>query len=181
MRSDSAQPQECDTETFWFILVALMVIAYVVLDGFDLGAGIISLFVARTHDERHLILRAIGPVWDGNEVWLVAAAGALFFAFPPLYAASFSGFYLPLMIVLWLLMLRGIGSSSAPTLMIRSGGRSSILYFPFPACCSQFFSGQRSAMSFAACRSVPTGIFLKRFGQISRSARIPAFSTGTPL
>ena len=86
-----------------------MVIAYVVLDGFDLGAGIISLFVARTHDERHLILRAIGPVWDGNEVWLVAAAGALFFAFPPLYAASFSGFYLPLMIVLWLLMLRGIG------------------------------------------------------------------------
>jgi cytochrome bd-type quinol oxidase subunit 2 len=64
-----------------------MVIAYVVLDGFDLGAGIISLFVARTHDERHLILRAIGPVWDGNEVWLVAAAGALFFAFPPLYAA----------------------------------------------------------------------------------------------
>ena len=109
MRSDSAQPQECDTETFWFILVALMVIAYVVLDGFDLGAGIISLFVARTHDERHLILRAIGPVWDGNEVWLVAAAGALFFAFPPLYAASFSGFYLPLMIVLWLLMLRGIG------------------------------------------------------------------------
>ena len=109
MWSDSAQPQECDTETFWFILVALMVIAYVVLDGFDLGAGIISLFVARTHDERHLILRAIGLVWDGNEVWLVAAAGALFFAFPPLYAASFSGFYLPLMIVLWLLMLRGIG------------------------------------------------------------------------
>src|SRR4029079_16352600 len=86
-----------------------MVIAYVVLDGFDLGAGIISLFVARSYDERRLILRAIGPGWDGNEVWLVAAAGALFFAFPPLYAASFSGFYLPLMIVLWLLMLRGIG------------------------------------------------------------------------
>ena len=86
-----------------------MIIAYVVLDGFDLGAGIISLFVARTHDERHMILRAIGPVWDGNEVWLLASGGALFFAFPPLYAASFSGFYLPLMIVLWLLMLRGIG------------------------------------------------------------------------
>jgi cytochrome bd ubiquinol oxidase subunit II len=56
-----------------------------------------------------MILRAIGPVWDGNEVWLLASGGALFFAFPPLYAASFSGFYLPLMIVLWLLMLRGIG------------------------------------------------------------------------
>ena len=86
-----------------------MVIAYVVLDGFDLGAGIISFFVARSYDERRLILRAIGPVWDGNEVWLLAAAGALFFAFPSLYAASFSGFYLPLMIVLWLLMLRGVG------------------------------------------------------------------------
>lgn len=96
-------------ETLWFILVALMLVAYVVLDGFDLGAGVISPFVAKSHDERRLVLRAIGPVWDGNEVWLIAAGGALFFAFPLLYASSFSGFYLPLMIVLWLLMLRGIG------------------------------------------------------------------------
>jgi len=65
--------------------------------------------VARNHDERRLVLRAIGPVWDGNEVWLLAAGGALFFAFPLLYASSFSGFYLPLMMVLWLLMLRGVG------------------------------------------------------------------------
>ena len=96
-------------ETLWFILVALMLTAYVVLDGFDLGAGIINLFVARNHDERRLVLRAIGPVWDGNEVWLLASGGALFFAFPLLYASSFSGFYLPLMMVLWLLMLRGVG------------------------------------------------------------------------
>jgi cytochrome d ubiquinol oxidase subunit II len=96
-------------ETVWFVLVALMLTAYVVLDGFDLGAGIINLFVARNHDERRLVLKAIGPVWDGNEVWLLAAGGALFFAFPLLYASSFSGFYLPLMMVLWLLMLRGIG------------------------------------------------------------------------
>jgi len=96
-------------ETLWFILIALIVIAYVVLDGLDLGAGIINLLVARNHDERRLVLRAIGPVWDGNEVWLIAASGALYFAFPLLYASSFSGFYLPLMIVLWLLMLRGIG------------------------------------------------------------------------
>jgi cytochrome d ubiquinol oxidase subunit II len=96
-------------ETVWFILVALMISAYVVLDGFDLGAGIINLLVAKGHDERRLVLRAIGPVWDGNEVWLLAAGGALFFAFPLLYASSFSGFYLPLMIVLWLLMLRGVG------------------------------------------------------------------------
>jgi len=96
-------------ETLWFILVALMLTAYVVLDGFDLGAGVISLFVAKGHEERSIVLRTIGPVWDGNEVWLLASGGALYFAFPMLYASGFSGFYLPLMIVLWLLMLRGIG------------------------------------------------------------------------
>ena len=95
--------------TLWFMIVAVMVAAYVVLDGFDLGAGVIYLGAARTPDERRSIMRAIGPVWDGNEVWLLAAGGTLYFAFPLLYASSFSGFYLPLMIVLWLLMLRGIG------------------------------------------------------------------------
>ena len=96
-------------ETLWFMIVAVMVAAYVVLDGFDLGAGVIYLGAARTTDERRKIMRAIGPVWDGNEVWLLAAGGTLYFAFPLLYASSFSGFYLPLMMVLWLLMLRGIG------------------------------------------------------------------------
>src|SRR5665647_1755622 len=95
--------------TLWFWIVALMLTAYVVLDGFDLGVGAIYLFVARTESERAQALRSIGPVWDGNEVWLLAAGGTLFFAFPLLYASSFSGFYLPLMMVLWLLMLRGIG------------------------------------------------------------------------
>jgi cytochrome d ubiquinol oxidase subunit II len=94
-------------EALWFILIALMLTAYVVLDGFDLGAGIIHLMVGRNYDERRLMLQTIGPVWNGNEVWLVAAAGALYFAFPLLYASSFSGFYLSLMIVLWLLILRG--------------------------------------------------------------------------
>ncbi len=96
-------------ETLWFALVAIMLTVYVILDGFDLGAGIIALWAARTSRERHLILKAIGPVWDGNEVWLLAAGGTLYFAFPMLYASSFSGFYLPLMMVLWLLMLRGVG------------------------------------------------------------------------
>ena len=96
-------------ETLWFMIVAVMVAAYVVLDGFDLGAGVIYLAAARTPVERQTIMRAIGPVWDGNEVWLLAAGGTLYFAFPLLYASSFSGFYLPLMMVLWLLMLRGIG------------------------------------------------------------------------
>lgn len=91
----------------WFSIVAVMIAVYVVLDGFDLGAGIIHLGAARTDAERRAVLQSIGPVWDGNEVWLLAGGGALYFAFPALYASAFSGFYLPLMIVLWLLILRG--------------------------------------------------------------------------
>src|SRR5262249_31606649 len=97
-----------EMDIVWFIIVAIMVVAYSVLDGLDLGAGAIHWFVARTPDERQVVLRAIGPIWDGNEVWLLAAGGTLYFAFPAVYASSFSGFYLPLMLVLWLLMLRGI-------------------------------------------------------------------------
>jgi cytochrome bd ubiquinol oxidase subunit II len=96
-------------ELFWFCTLTFMLTMYVVLDGFDLGAGAIHLFVARTDEERRLLLNAIGPLWDGNEVWIIAAGGVFFFAFPAAYASSFSGFYLPLMIVLWLLMLRGLG------------------------------------------------------------------------
>jgi cytochrome bd ubiquinol oxidase subunit II len=92
----------------WFWLVAVMIVGYVVLDGFDLGVGVLHLFLARTEAERRATLGSIGPVWDGNEVWLLAGGGTLYFAFPLLYASAFSGFYLPLMIVLWLLILRGI-------------------------------------------------------------------------
>jgi cytochrome d ubiquinol oxidase subunit II len=96
-------------ETVWFVLVAVMLAGYVVLDGFDLGAGALHLVAARTEEERRMILQSIGPVWDGNEVWLVAAGGTLFYAFPLLYASSFSGFYLALNIVLWLLIFRALG------------------------------------------------------------------------
>jgi cytochrome d ubiquinol oxidase subunit II len=95
--------------TLWFWLVAVMIAAYVVLDGFDLGAGALHLHLGRSDGERNTLLRTIGPVWDGNEVWLLAGGGTLYFAFPALYASAFSGFYLPLMIVLWLLMLRAVG------------------------------------------------------------------------
>src|SRR5580692_7115171 len=93
--------------TIWFCLVALVLAGYVVLDGFDIGVGVLHLWIAHNDDERRVTIQSIGPVWDGNEVWLIAAGGTLYFAFPALYAASFSGFYLPLMIVLWLLILRG--------------------------------------------------------------------------
>ena len=93
--------------TIWFCLVAIMIAIYVLLDGFDLGAGAIHMLVAKTDFERRQVLASIGPVWDGHEVWLLAAGGVLYFAFPALYASGFSGFYLPLMMVLWFLILRG--------------------------------------------------------------------------
>jgi len=93
----------------WFWLLAGMLAVYAVLDGFDFGVGMLHFVVAKTPAERDTLLRSIGPVWDGNEVWLVAAGGTLFGAFPALYAAAFSGFYLPLMIVLWLLLFRALG------------------------------------------------------------------------
>src|SRR5499425_1253927 len=100
--------EEAQMGTIWFCLVAFMIVVYVLLDGFDLGAGAIHLLVAKTDEERRSVLASIGPVWDGNEVWLIAGGGTLYFAFPGLYASGFSGFYLALMIVLWLLILRGI-------------------------------------------------------------------------
>src|SRR5258707_9680718 len=95
-------------ELIWFCLIAITIPVYGVLDGFDPGAGIVHLFVARTDSDRRQVLSSIGTVWDGNEVWLIAGGGTLYFAFPALYSAAFSGFYLALMMVLWLLILRGI-------------------------------------------------------------------------
>ncbi len=86
-----------------------MLAMYVILDGFDIGVGIIHRLIGKTEAERNLSIRTIGPVWDGNEVWLLAAGGTLYFAFPKLYASTFSGLYIPLMIVLWLLIFRALG------------------------------------------------------------------------
>jgi cytochrome d ubiquinol oxidase subunit II len=95
-------------DILWFAIVVFVFAVYAVLDGFDFGAGIIYLFVARTDEERQLVLKAIGPVWKGNEVWLVAGGGLLFLAFPKAFAAGFSGFYLALNLVLWFLIMRGL-------------------------------------------------------------------------
>jgi cytochrome d ubiquinol oxidase subunit II len=96
-------------ELFWYIVLMTMLTIYVILDGYDFGAGIIHLFFAKTEKDKNAITNAIGPFWDANEVWLIAAGGLLFFAFPTLYASSFSGFYLPLIMILWLLIFRAIG------------------------------------------------------------------------
>ncbi|HAM15329.1 MAG TPA: cytochrome d ubiquinol oxidase subunit II [Eggerthellaceae bacterium] len=92
----------------WFFLIFLLIAGYFVFDGFDLGAGVLYPFLAKTDEEKALVRRSIGPVWDGNEVWLLTAGGALFAAFAPAYATTFSGFYLAIMLVLFGLILRGV-------------------------------------------------------------------------
>jgi len=96
-----------DLNTIWFVLIGVLIIGYAVLDGFDLGVGILSLF-ARSEHERRVYLNAIGPVWDGNEVWLLTGGGALFAAFPIVYATVFSSFYLALMLVVAALIARAV-------------------------------------------------------------------------
>jgi len=92
----------------WFWTLGGMLIAYSVLDGYDLGVGTVHLWITRSDEERRITLNAIGPVWNGNEVWLLAAGGMMVVSFPRVYASGFSGFYLALMVVLWLLILRGV-------------------------------------------------------------------------
>ncbi|MFO0618311.1 MAG: cytochrome d ubiquinol oxidase subunit II [Polyangiaceae bacterium] len=93
----------------WFWIAGLTFAVYAMLDGFDLGVGLIQPLVAKSPKERQLLSASIGPVWDGNEVWLLAAGGTLVFAFPKLYAMGLSGLYLPVTILLWLLAFRALG------------------------------------------------------------------------
>ena len=96
-----------DLNTLWFVLLGVLLAGYAVLDGFDFGVGIL-MPLARTDHERRILLNSIGPIWDGNEVWLVTFGGAMFAAFPELYATVFSGFYIAFMLVLFALIMRAI-------------------------------------------------------------------------
>ena len=96
-----------DLNLFWFIMLGILLGGYAVLDGFDLGVGILHP-LAKTDEERRLFLNSIGPFWDGNEVWLVVFGGALFAAFPDAYATAFSGFYLPFMLLIFCLIFRAV-------------------------------------------------------------------------
>jgi cytochrome bd ubiquinol oxidase subunit II len=94
--------------SLWFVLIAILYIGYFVLEGFDIGVGILLPFLGRNDTQRRIILNTIGPHWDGNEVWLITAGGATFAAFPIWYATLFSGFYLPLFLILMALIARGV-------------------------------------------------------------------------
>src|SRR5512136_2844335 len=92
----------------WFVIFVIVIAGYLILDGFDMGVGILHLLVAKNDTERRITLNSIGPIWDGNEVWLVTGGGALFAAFPMVYASLFSGFYTAMMLVLLVLILRTV-------------------------------------------------------------------------
>ncbi len=97
-----------DLSTLWFLLIAVLFVGYFVLEGFDFGVGILLPVLGRDDRERRVLINTIGPVWDGNEVWVITAGGAMFAAFPEWYATLFSGFYLPLLLILVALILRGV-------------------------------------------------------------------------
>ncbi len=97
-----------DLNTLWFLLIAILYIGYFVLEGFDFGVGILLPFLGKNDTQRRTIINTIGPHWDGNEVWLITAGGATFAAFPQWYATLFSGFYLPLFLILLALIVRGV-------------------------------------------------------------------------
>jgi cytochrome d ubiquinol oxidase subunit II len=95
-------------QTLWFFLILILFVGYSLLDGFDLGIGTLLPFIGKTKEEKDILINSIGPVWDGNEVWLITGGGALFAAFPHAYATAFSGFYLAMMLVLFALIFRAV-------------------------------------------------------------------------
>ena len=97
-----------DLAVFWFILIGVLWTGYLVLEGFDFGVGMLMPIVGKTPKGKRVLLNSIGPVWDGNEVWLLTAGGATFAAFPEWYATLFSGFYLPLLLILLALIVRAV-------------------------------------------------------------------------
>ena len=156
----------------WFFLFILIIAGYLILDGFDMGVGILLLPLARTDTERRTFLNSIGPVWDGNEVWLVLGGGVLFAVFPLAYASLFSGLYLPFVLVLLVMILRTValefrskeeGTALAIDLghgLRRGVGRAW-------RCCS----ASRSATSCPVCRSTPTGQHLDRADRAADAVR----------
>ncbi len=142
--------------TVWFGLIAILWVGYLVLEGFDFGVGILLPVLGRTERERRVVINTIGPVWDGNEVWLLVAGGATFAAFPEWYATLFSGFYLALFLILVALIVRGVAfeyRSKRPEPAWRRGGTgpSSSARSCRPSC-----GASPSRTSWAASRSTPT-------------------------
>ena len=158
--------------TVWFALIAVLWIGYFCLEGFDFGVGMLLPVLAHDDRERRVLINTIGPVWDGNEVWLLVAGGATFAAFPEWYATLFSGFYLPLLLILVALIVRGLAfeyrhKRDDDRVAPRLGPSPSSSARGCPPCCGAW----RSPTSCAACRSTPS---------TSTSAASSTCSTPTP-
>ncbi len=138
----------------WWAVLGVLLIGIAVMDGFDLGSAILLPFVGRTDMERRVVINTVGPVWEGNQVWFILGGGAIFAAWPPLYAVAFSGFYLAMLLLLCALILRPVGFSTAVNWRTRAGVRygtwrsSSADWFrrwcsasPSAMCCSAFRTG----------------------------------------
>jgi cytochrome d ubiquinol oxidase subunit II len=145
-------------DTVWFAIIAIGLTIYVVLDGFDLGVGALHLLAGRSERDRRTLIRSIGPVWDGNEVWLLAGSGLLVLGFPVVYAAAFSGFYLPLMMVLWLLIGRGISLEFRNHI-------SSPLWTPFWDVCFSISSALLAVLLGVALANIVRGVPLNEDGR----------------
>ncbi len=125
-------------QTLWFVLICVLWIGYFVLEGFDFGVGMLLRVLGRDRVEKRMIIHTIGPVWDGNKVWLITAGGATFAAFPGWYASLFSGFYLALFLILAALIIRGVsfefwGKDDSPAGAPPGSGRQSSAAAP-PRC-----------------------------------------------
>lgn len=156
-------------QALWFWLTSVMVAIYATMDGFDFGAGILHLFVAKTDSERRQVLAAIGPVWDGNEVWLLAGGGALVMAFPKVLAAGFSGLYLAMFLVVWTLILRGISIEFRSHVRIDLWRAFWDMVFFLSSCLMPILLG-------AALGNIVRGVPLDATGQF----HLPLFTTFSP-
>ena len=141
-------------KVIWWLLLGVLLIGFAVMDGFDLGVGMLLPFIARSDTERRVVINTIGPVWEGNQVWLILGGGAIFAAWPALYAASFSGFYLAMLLVLAALILRPVGfkfRSKMPG--ARGGGPTGIGRCSSAARCPHSSSALPWAISSKGCPS----------------------------
>ena len=142
----------------WYGIAVLTLTAYVVLDGFDLGAGGLHRHVARTDAERRQVLAAIGPYWDANEVWLIASGGVLFVGFPRVLSAGVSGFYFAIFLLLWCLILRGISIEFRGHVSDPVCGAAWDFFFWLPSPAPAFLFRPRSAISSGGCRCPRTAV-----------------------
>jgi hypothetical protein len=142
--------------TVWFGLIAVLWIGYFCLEGFDFGVGMLMPVLARDDTERRVLINTVGPVWDGNEVWVLVAGGATFAAFPEWYATLFSGFYLPLLLILLALIVRNPRSSTGGSATRRPGASAGTSPSSSARWCRRCCGASPSPTSCAGCRSTRT-------------------------